>query len=132
MSYMTFDIQSSAVERMAYDTDCEELTIVYAGGGEYRYMDVPFNVAIAASEADSVGQYVNQNIKGVYESYDPSLRITADEAAVLIAEADRFNEKLSSHAAMMDDSDPVTPVANDLLNALDAFSNKLEKMFSVE
>ena len=125
---MTFAVESSAIESMAYDTDIEELTVVYAGGGEYRYVDVPFNVATAAADADSVGRYVNENIKGKYESYDPAKRLTKETLLAVVAAADELNKKVDELTEGMLYTDPAKNHILKLQGALDTYANRLENL----
>lgn len=113
---------------MAYDTDWEELTVVYTGGGEYCYMDVPFNVAIAASEADSVGQYVNQNIKGVYESFDPSKRLSDEVILTIASEAVKLSALIDEIAGDRVYLDAAAEPVNRLQTSLDDSANRLESL----
>lgn len=73
MAYMTFDVDSTAVEELGYDNELELLYITYSGGGEYTYFDVPMEIAMACASAESVGVFVNTQIKGVYESEEGHL-----------------------------------------------------------
>ena len=68
MAYMTFDVDSSAVEELAYDSDEELLFITFTGGNVYTYFDVPMDIAMSVAGSDSVGVSVNTLIKGTYES----------------------------------------------------------------
>jgi len=60
-------VASSWIENFAYAIDKSELSIETKGGDIYTYANVPFKVADAMSDADSVGQYHNQNLRGKYE-----------------------------------------------------------------
>lgn len=62
-------IDSSSVEAIEYDTDTQQLTVEFNGGNVYDYFNVPEDVFEALGEAESVGHYLNENIKGEY-SYE--------------------------------------------------------------
>lgn len=57
-------VQSTAVERLFYDPGSASLDICYAGGRCYRYFGVPIGVYRELLEADSIGRFVNDRIKG--------------------------------------------------------------------
>lgn len=120
MAVMTFDIQSSAVESMSYDSDREELTIVYTGGGEYIYAEIPQDIAMAAANSDSVGKFVNQHIKGTYESVNPNLLFTREQYEELSSKIALFDSELVGAVEKMKDYDPAAVSIDNLLDAITA------------
>lgn len=54
---------SSMVVSIGYDDSCSELYVQFKNGDVYKYIDVPLSVFNAAIEADSVGSYIDKNIK---------------------------------------------------------------------
>lgn len=121
MTVMNFPIDSTAVEEMSYDTGREELTIVYTGGGEYVYTDVPQNIAFAAADADSVGQFVNQYIKGTYESYQPGKLTEKEVCRDLYDAVNDFQMDLSD----MTDGEPAKVMSSETLQAVVALEEAL-------
>lgn len=55
---------SSNVEAIGYDINTRELHVQFIGSGNYVYLDVEEWVFNEFLQADSKGQYLNQNIKG--------------------------------------------------------------------
>jgi hypothetical protein len=60
-------LESSNLKRCMYDIETETLAIQFASGKVYTYQGVPASIYNGLLEADSPGQYFNNNIKGVYE-----------------------------------------------------------------
>lgn len=60
------NVDSSNVEAVGYDEDSSTLQVEFKNGGVYQYFDVPEVVFIGLRDADSVGRYLNANIKGTY------------------------------------------------------------------
>lgn len=58
--------QSSNIARYQYNTDAHVLTVEFKNGGTYAYYDVPEMVFDQMQAAESKGQFLAQNIKGVY------------------------------------------------------------------
>ena len=59
---------SSWIENFAYVPSKKELSIEIKDSGEvYTYLDVPAKTANAMAEAESVGKFCNQNLKGGYQ-----------------------------------------------------------------
>ena len=46
-----------------YDDDSKELDITFVSGKTYRYIDVPPEIYIALLDAESQGQFFNEQIK---------------------------------------------------------------------
>lgn len=59
-------VESRAVESVGYDAARRTLEVEYAGGGVYRYLDVPPRAYDLLLRADSVGAFVNRRIKPYY------------------------------------------------------------------
>ena len=62
-------VDSSNVEAIGYDPEARELHVHFIQSGNYVYLDVEEWVFDEFLQAESKGQYLNQNIKGVY-SYE--------------------------------------------------------------
>ena len=60
------NVDSSNVESVGYDENSSTLQVEFKNGGMYQYFDVPEDVFIGLRDADSVGKYLNANIKGTY------------------------------------------------------------------
>jgi len=60
------NVDSSNVESVGYDEDSSTLQVEFKNGGVYQYFDVPEEVFIGLRDADSVGRYLNVNIKGIF------------------------------------------------------------------
>ncbi|AHG43241.1 MULTISPECIES: KTSC domain-containing protein [Pseudomonas] len=59
-------VSSSNVESVGYDEDSETLEVEFKNGTLYQYFDVPQSAFNGLVNADSVGGYLAENIKGVY------------------------------------------------------------------
>ena len=57
---------SAVVTSFHYDRDEETLTIRFKSGTVYEYYDVPQSTYNAFIQAESLGAYLNNEIKGVY------------------------------------------------------------------
>jgi hypothetical protein len=49
-----------------YDDDAGELDITFTSGKTYRYRDVPPDVYDELLDAESKGEYFNENIKNIF------------------------------------------------------------------
>ena len=58
--------ESSNIERFRYDPQTLILEIEFKKGGVYQYFEVPEHVFEGMKSASSKGQYLAQNIKGVF------------------------------------------------------------------
>ena len=58
---------STSVKSMGYDRTARVLEVEYASGRIYDYENVPLEVIVALSEAESVGSFLAKNIKFKYE-----------------------------------------------------------------
>ncbi|WP_420114605.1 KTSC domain-containing protein [Pseudactinotalea sp.] len=59
-------VRSGAVGAVGYDAQTNELDIEYAGGDVYRYSMVPPSVYRELLAADSIGAFVNREVKPHY------------------------------------------------------------------
>lgn len=60
-------VSSSNVRSLGYDSEASELWVAFNGGRMYVYSGVPEGVLEAALSAPSVGKFINENVKNVYE-----------------------------------------------------------------
>ena len=58
--------QSSNVARFSYEVATQILTVEFNGGSRYDYYDVPDHIFEGMKNADSIGKYLNSEIKGHY------------------------------------------------------------------
>ena len=63
---MIFCKGSSQVVAYGFDPEKKCLEIQFKGGGTYRYSGVPLSAFDGLKASESVGSYLNQNIKGKY------------------------------------------------------------------
>lgn len=59
-------VSSSNVAAVGFDEDSSTLQIEFLNGAVYQYFDVPEGLFIGLRDADSVGKFLNDNIKGTY------------------------------------------------------------------
>ena len=59
-------VSSSNIASIGYDADSQTLEIEFLNGGVYQYFDIPQYVHEELMNASSHGQYLAQNIKGLY------------------------------------------------------------------
>ena len=59
-------VTSSNIASIGYDENTSTLEIEFLNNTIYQYFDVPQHVYDGIMNADSHGQYLAQNIKGVY------------------------------------------------------------------
>ncbi len=60
-------IQNSLnIAEIGYDASTSTLEIMFLNNSIYQYFDVPQHIYQDLMQADSQGQYLAQNIKGVY------------------------------------------------------------------
>jgi hypothetical protein len=59
-------VQSSTVRSVRYDHDARALDITFMSGKAYRYLDVPLEVYIDFIDAESKGEFFNDNIKDTF------------------------------------------------------------------
>ena len=69
------EVESSAVDRVEYDDPSQRLDIWYSDGDRYSYLEVPREKYDALLTAESIGAFVNTEIKPRYRfEPDPSRR----------------------------------------------------------
>lgn len=59
-------VNSTSISEVGYHKDSETLEILFRNGGTYQYFDVPSRVHQELIQADSVGGYLNREIKGAF------------------------------------------------------------------
>jgi hypothetical protein len=59
-------VKSSNIDAVSYDPGTRILSIRFHGSGVYHYMDVPEYIIDEMIQAESVGKYFIQNVKGKY------------------------------------------------------------------
>lgn len=59
-------VTSSNIASIGYDASSQTLEVEFLNGSVYQYFDVPQHIYNGIMSADSHGQYIAQNIKGVY------------------------------------------------------------------
>jgi hypothetical protein len=59
-------VESSVMAGIEYDDEACELDILFSSGKTYRYFDVPADVHARLLEAESKGQFFNEEIKGAF------------------------------------------------------------------
>ncbi|MBS5796434.1 MAG: KTSC domain-containing protein [Dysgonomonas mossii] len=59
-------VTSSNIASIGYDASSQTLEVEFLNGSVYQYFDVPQHIYNGIMSADSHGQYLAQNIKGVY------------------------------------------------------------------
>jgi hypothetical protein len=65
------DVQSASVLSLGYDKVTNVLEVEFQGGKIYRYVEVPQEVYASLMNAESIGRFVNREIKGIYEVIPP-------------------------------------------------------------
>jgi high-affinity K+ transport system ATPase subunit B len=61
------DVDSSLLDKVAYDPTSQDLVITFQNGETYRYLQVPQAVYDSLMQAASKGQFFAQNIKGKFQ-----------------------------------------------------------------
>ena len=59
-------VDSTNVAAIGFDEDSQTLQVEFSSGATYQYFDVPQAMFDGLIGAGSVGQYLNQHVKGVY------------------------------------------------------------------
>jgi KTSC domain len=59
-------VDSSNVAAIGYEEDSQTLQVEFKNGTTYQYFDVPLAIFEGMRDAASVGQYLNQHIKGAF------------------------------------------------------------------
>ena len=69
-------LASTMIRALAYDPGTRELRVRFAGGGTYRYLDVPAEVAETLIDPPdgSHGRYFNDNIRDVFDYEEEQVR----------------------------------------------------------
>ena len=65
MSWITTP-ESSNIAGFDYDPERQVLTVEFKKGGRYDYYDVPERVSTQMKAASSKGQFLAQNVKGIF------------------------------------------------------------------
>ena len=60
-------VKSSTVAKVGYNPETSELLVEFSSGAQYRYEAVEPEVYSALLGAESVGKFLNSNIKEKYE-----------------------------------------------------------------
>ena len=59
-------VKSAMMTVVGYDDSTYELDITFVGGKTYRYFEVPPETYDGRLEAESKGEFFNENIKGLF------------------------------------------------------------------
>jgi hypothetical protein len=59
-------VQSSMMTFVKYDDDACELDITFTSGKTYRYLEVPMEIYDGLLDAESKGEFFNDNIKDAF------------------------------------------------------------------
>lgn len=59
-------VQSSNIASIGYDENSSTLEVEFLNNSIYQYFDVPHHIYRGLMQSDSQGQFLAQNIKGVY------------------------------------------------------------------
>lgn len=70
---MKIKVKSSAISEIAYDG--MTLYITFVSNRTYAYYDVAEGIVKSLINAESIGRYFNQKIKGIYEAIDVTNRL---------------------------------------------------------
>lgn len=65
--YVKTFVLSSNVRKIEYDPGTKALVVTFTNGSRYKYLDVPESVFDEASAAKSIGTFIHQNVKSVYQ-----------------------------------------------------------------
>jgi hypothetical protein len=60
------NVDSSNVAAVGFDEDSQTLQVEFKNGATYQYFDVPQAIFEGLLGAASVGQFLNQQVKGAY------------------------------------------------------------------
>ena len=60
------DVSSSMITRVGYDAASMTLTVEFRNGAIYEYFEIPENIFDELVSSASAGQFLAQNIKGIY------------------------------------------------------------------
>jgi hypothetical protein len=67
-------VESSMMTGVEYDEETCQLDILFSSGKTYRYFDVPADVYAMLLNAESKGQFFNEEIKSAYRHAEVSKR----------------------------------------------------------
>jgi hypothetical protein len=67
-------VQSSVMTAVEYNEEESALEITFTSGKTYRYRDVPLDIYIGLTDAESKGAFFNEQIKGAFEFVEVSRR----------------------------------------------------------
>ena len=59
--------KSSSIAAVGYDSEKNEMEVLFKGGGLYRYKKVPQHIFENMLNASSIGHYFHVNVKNFYE-----------------------------------------------------------------
>lgn len=59
-------VESTAIEAIGYDAEANALSVRFVSGGEYRYFDVPPQIAADFEAAESKGRFFHEHILDRY------------------------------------------------------------------
>ncbi len=59
-------VSSSSIAAIGYDEDSQTLQVEFNRGTLYQYFDVPQQIFDELQQANSVGTFLNEHIKGIY------------------------------------------------------------------
>ncbi len=59
-------VQSSVMTHVHYDEEAAELDVTFVSGEVYRYFGVPLATYVDLLDAESCGEFFNENIKEVF------------------------------------------------------------------
>ncbi len=64
--YDWIEVNSSMIEKLAYDDDTRELLVGFKGNRQYYYVNVPKSLYEKLLCSTSKGKFLIENIKGTY------------------------------------------------------------------
>lgn len=59
-------VRSSNVAEVGYDSATMTLEVMFVDGDVYQYFDVPEAIFAQLIQSDSIGRFLNANVKGSY------------------------------------------------------------------
>lgn len=66
-AYVIEHVSSTAIDKIAYNSELRELRVTFKSGRAYIYDDVPIDTYEELLSAESQGAYFNRNIRDTYE-----------------------------------------------------------------
>ena len=67
MNIIVYGFKSSNILNFFYQSDEKKLSIMFVGGREYIYSDVPLDAVLRFISAESKGKFFANNIKGSFK-----------------------------------------------------------------